>query len=63
MDISLFQLEGKTAFLLVSHLLGYITGYTPPVDDGWMAAYLPGVPEIAAASVLDDDTYATKPTR
>ena len=63
MDILLFQFEGKTAFLPVSHLVGNITGHTPPFDDGWVAAYLRGVPEVTAASVLDDDTCATKPMR
>ncbi|MYB88723.1 MAG: hypothetical protein F4X93_02010 [Proteobacteria bacterium] len=63
MDISLFQLEGKTAFLPVFHSVGYFTGHTPPVDDDWMAVHLAGAPEIAAASILDDDTRATRPTR
>lgn len=62
MDISLFQLKGKTAFFLVSGLVGHATGHTLPVDGVWMAACLPNVPEIPAASVLDDDACATNPT-
>jgi len=62
MNISLFQLEAKTALLLVSDLASYITGHTLPVDDGWMATCLPRVPETPAADVLDD-AGATKPTR
>ena len=62
MDISLFQLEGKTVSFLVSDLAGYVTGHTLHVNGGWMVAYLPGVPEIPAMGVLGDAASTTKPT-
>ena len=49
MNASLFQLEGKSALVLVSDLASYVTRHTLSVDGGWMAACLLDIPNIPAA--------------